>query len=160
MNSLPERVSENYSPVPESGCWIWLGSLNPLGYGSFHGPSGKNVRAHRAFYEHYKGPIPRGMYVCHKCDTPSCVNRDHLFAVAPKDNHWDMHRKGRRGGLKLEEWQAREILLSSERSVVLARRFGVNPATICDIRSERSWTHLGIKPTPAVYRPSRKRKAP
>jgi hypothetical protein len=85
---------KNYTPVPESGCWLWLGSLNLKGYGRLMIKK-KSVLAHRFSWEHHNGPISKGLLVCHKCDTPSCVNPDHLFIGTHADNLRDMRNKGR-----------------------------------------------------------------
>lgn len=100
-----ERFEEKYIPEPTTGCWLWNAFINPAGYGHFStNLSGrwKNERAHRASYELFIGPIPDGMCVCHACDTPACVNPDHLFLGTRGDNNTDRGRKGRgRPGKKL-----------------------------------------------------------
>lgn len=82
-------------PEPNSGCWLWAASLRPVsGYGQLR--IGASVKfAHRVSYALHRGPIPAGLFVCHHCDTPSCVNPDHLFLGTAKDNAQDSLRKGR-----------------------------------------------------------------
>lgn len=74
---------ENYEPVPESGCWIWMGAVSQ-GYG-YMLRGGKHIKAHRLFYEHHKGPI--GPFVLdHLCRVRCCVNPDHLEPVTNHEN--------------------------------------------------------------------------
>lgn len=50
--------------------------------------------AHRVSYEYFKGRIPKGKIICHKCDNPKCINPDHLFVGTRTDNYWDARKKG------------------------------------------------------------------
>ena len=60
----------------------------------------KKVFMHRLAWEHEHGPIPKGMYVLHKCDNRACFNSYHLFLGTIKDNALDMASKGRSAGQK------------------------------------------------------------
>jgi len=64
------------------------------GYGQISS-AGVQVYAHRLSYAAYRGPIPVGLFVCHKCDVRTCVNPDHLFLGSAEDNAQDRERKGR-----------------------------------------------------------------
>ena len=84
-----------WSKVDKSGeCWIWKASTNRTGYGQFRF-EGKIVKAHRFAYASTYGQIPNGLFVCHSCDTPLCVNPSHLFLGTDFDNKADMYRKKR-----------------------------------------------------------------
>lgn len=92
--STRERLEAYSMPVTETGCQIWLGSTRRGGYGHMT-VAQKSCMAHRLAYEEYVGPIPEGLFVCHRCDTPSCINPDHLFLGTNQDNLSDMVAKGR-----------------------------------------------------------------
>jgi hypothetical protein len=75
-------------------CDLWTRARNREGYGEvWH--DGRLYRAHRLAWELSNGPIPEGLLVLHKCDTPACVNVEHLFIGTHTDNMADRKRKGR-----------------------------------------------------------------
>lgn len=82
-------------PVPESGCWLWLNSVDRDGYGVIVVKGIHGKKAHRIAYQAANGEIPAGACVCHRCDTPRCVNPDHLFLGSQADNVRDCAGKGR-----------------------------------------------------------------
>ncbi len=79
----------------KNDCWIWTGTIGSDGYGKAK-RDGKTVRAHRLSYAFYKGDIPANTCVCHRCDTPLCVNPDHLWIGSHIENELDKTQKGRR----------------------------------------------------------------
>ena len=88
------RFNNKYIINEQTDCWEWQCATNNIGYGFFR--DGDKMRtAHRVSYELFKGPIPKGMVVCHKCDNPKCVNPDHLWLGTMQDNYNDMVSKGR-----------------------------------------------------------------
>ena len=100
---LMERFEEKYTPEPNSGCWLWLGACNRDRYGcETYGVIGTTPRgtslAHRIAWLLYRGPIPTGLILLHRCDNQQCVNPDHLRLGTYADNNADMVAKGRHGG--------------------------------------------------------------
>ena len=148
-----EVFEAHFMPEPMSGCWLWLGAINsPGGYGQFYCNGSKHGRrAHRVSYELYKGPIPDGLYVCHRCDVRVCVNPDHLFLGSHADNLADMARKGRRRGrmvgesnhkAKLTAEQVVAIRRDPRIQIEIARDYGMSQPQIGKIRQGLQWRHV------------------
>lgn len=149
--SIKDRFERRVAPEPMSGCHLWTGYTNRRGYGQF-GVKTRPVYAHRFAYELYVGPIAEGMEVCHRCDTPSCVNPDHLFLGTRLDNMRDCVAKGRQprgtinGHALLTETdvvQMRTLRASGETLRGLAARFRVSISTVSMTCTGRVWTHAG-----------------
>jgi hypothetical protein len=80
------RFNERVQPIPEVGCWIWVGACSD-GYGVFK-VDGRQHRAHRLAWAMAGNELPEypAMVLDHICRERSCVNPDHLRAVTNKQN--------------------------------------------------------------------------
>ena len=131
-------------PVPETGCWLWLNCTMHKGYGLLV-YKGKTVRAHRLAYLLHTGIDPDTRHVLHKCDTPSCVNPEHLYLGSNDDNVADKVSKGRslsrakNPAAKLTEEQVSNIRLDDRTQRVIAKDYEVSQATIHAIKAGKSW---------------------
>jgi hypothetical protein len=143
-----------YIPEPNSGCFLWTGDIGRSGYGRFRGPRGLGPTklAHRWAWELLVGPIPSGMFVCHRCDNPPCVNPGHLFIGSHADNMQDMANKGRAArpaipGSKHPNAKLTEADVSAIRNSKLERRelaeiYGIGRTYISQIKSRQCWKHI------------------
>lgn len=92
--TVADHFEEHFETIPNCGCWLWTAALNAYGYGVLRS-NGKSVLAHRFGYQKYVGHIPSGLDVLHDCDTPCCVNPQHLRLGTHAENMADKMRKGR-----------------------------------------------------------------
>lgn len=134
-------------------CWEWQAARKPSGYG-FLRLNSKSAPsyAHRVAYESVNGPVPSGLYVCHRCDNPPCCNPAHLFLGTSQDNHDDMVSKGRstigtrNARSRLTDAKVAEILVAYARGDVtmkeLGARYGVTWGTVRFIVSGITWKHV------------------
>lgn len=93
-----ERFEEKYIPEPNTGCWLWIGASLVSGYGQFRNDG--HALAHRWSYDYFKGGLGSSDVVRHVCDTPGCVNPDHLEKGTYRDNSEDMLKRKRAVKLK------------------------------------------------------------
>jgi hypothetical protein len=150
MQTLRDRFEAKYIPEPNTGCWLWTAVCTEKGYGKFRADNRKIARAHRVSYELYIGDIPKGMFVCHKCDNPGCVNPDHLFIGTAADNTNDMMKKGRgvflkgerHGRARFSEDDIVAIRADTRSQIEIAKEYGVHESTISHIKTRRTWSHV------------------
>lgn len=144
-----DRLLDKCMPVTETGCWIWTAGLDGKGYGQIQF-EGRVHRAHRISYILHKGAIPNGLFLCHHCDQPLCVNPEHLFPGTHQDNMRDRDRKGRcnpkRGeanyNARLSLEQALEIRQSTGTQLMVAKEYGISAGHVWRIRQGISWPEL------------------
>jgi len=87
-----KRIINKSIPEPNTGCWLWTGYCSVSGYGKTSFKAHPYL-AHRLSYELFYGKFNHNLKVLHKCDTPACVNPQHLSLGTQKENIHDMLKK-------------------------------------------------------------------
>lgn len=133
-----------------SDCVLWAGTTDRDGYGI----DGSH-RAHRKAYAAVHGPIPEGLHVLHTCDTPGCVNVDHLWLGTNLDNIADKVAKGRAKGAlpgsghhnaKLDEGKVAWIRKSDLPLADMAEELGVSVPAVSEALTGKTWPHVSTPP--------------
>lgn len=124
-----------------NGCWLWGGYVKNS-YGALS-VGNVDVYIHRLSYEIHHGPIPDGLFVCHRCDVRLCWAPHHLFAGTQQDNVTDCITKGRhvppphligeenpKVTLSDDDVEAIRALAGSMQQRDIAQAFGVSQSTV------------------------------
>jgi len=123
----PKLIFWHYvEPEPTSGCWLWSGSVNRLGYGTL----GDQGLAHRIGYRLLVGPIPAGLEIDHLCRVRSCVNPAHLEPVPHRVNVLRGDADAARNARKTHCPQGHAYTI--ENMLVRTRLAGKRVCRICD----------------------------
>lgn len=149
-----ERLRSNCDvPSDPEECWNYTGALMHRGYGNFWF-RGTTYRAHRASYIIFKGEIPEGLYVLHKCHNRKCCNPNHLEVGTHADNMDDMKEADRaakgsaNGNSRLTEREVLEIAfkyymgLGGVTAASLGHEYGVSKVTIGNIIHGKQWSSI------------------
>lgn len=139
----------------EKGCYIVTSHVcNNVKAGGHlrYKPNGKTVSIHRFLYEYIYGKVSKNLVIRHKCDTPKCINLNHLIVGTQADNVKDMYERKRefhpRGSLnsksKLTEDQVRCIRTISYifPRKELQEMFKISKAMLAKILNRSHWSHI------------------
>jgi HNH endonuclease len=134
-------------------CWLWTASPTKDGYGKVSFTEGENkytYRAHRFAYLITRGD-PENNLVCHSCDTPLCVNPDHLFLGDNTANQQDMiqkRRDNRAKGETLSNLTSKKVLeirmrvANGEIQRKICKEYGLTIGGISHIVRRNTWKHI------------------
>lgn len=145
--SISERLLKFGWTITSSGCWEWNGSRRPTGYGVVGVGRQRLEYVHRLAWTLAEGPIPDGLFVCHRCDNPPCMRPDHLFLGSDLDNIADMNSKkrnafGERNGHAVlsnaDVVELRAAMALGASPTALAATWGVTPGHLYAIRAGRN----------------------
>lgn|GEM_PF-1590971 len=147
-------------------CWEWMGPVSKVGRPKVL-YRGRHISAARASYIAFNGDISQGLFVCHSCDNPKCLNPRHLWLGTAADNSADMVKKGRqargerngakihpdrlkRGSLnpqsKINESNVKDIInlytIDKLSSTIIAKRFKISSSTVLSVVNKKTWRHV------------------
>lgn len=133
-------------------CWEYKGG-KAVGYGyvgAYQNARGKyGEYAHRLTYMIHHGPIPKGVYIRHRCHNKLCCNEAHLIAGTPKDNHRDSYKAGRLpkmncSGLSHDDVrEIRRLYADKEMTqTAIARKYNMTQANVSAICRRKTWQEV------------------
>lgn len=138
----------------DGDCLVWTRYCHTGGYGYMR-IKGRACFVHRLAWELMNGPIPKGLWVLHKCDNPPCFNVNHLFLGSHIDNERDKINKNRQaigsrhGRSKLTEEDVISIRNNYANNTVsqylLAKKYGVCQAQISNIIRKKKWSQVIVQ---------------
>lgn len=124
-------------------CWEWQGTRNALNYGHFR-IRHKTAKAHRVAWMICNGDIPKGLFICHACDNPPCVNPAHLWIGTELENIKDRDTKKRVAhgekhyNCKLSDADILTIFNAKGTQKAIAEKFGIDQSWVSDIKNKKT----------------------
>jgi hypothetical protein len=149
-NNVPKKTF--WEQVEKTdGCWLWTGRTDRCGYGIYN-INNFCHKAHRYAYEQISKEKIGKKIAMHTCDTPKCVNPNHIMLGTHQDNQKDKFQKNRQAkGQKIHTakltdndiFQLRQRYKNEKITYLqLAKEFGVCRDTIQKAIRGIYWKHL------------------
>lgn len=155
---IAERMRQHLKRISsgkkKTECWLWDRAVTAKGYGILS----RYCRERKTSIPHYShrvsayleyGPLPKGVVVCHSCDTPSCINPQHLEVKTQLENIRDCQKRGRdkKRGLQGEEHPQSKLTAEKVRSIrqetgtydEISKKYGISRSAACAAKTGRSW---------------------
>lgn len=128
-------------PEPNTGCWLWLGSVRTFGYARYRQDTVGRLLLQLSDPE---------QCALHHCDQPYCVNPEHLYAGTRTQNAADMKRRNRAHRPFGNRYSVRkltpELVIAIRKDPrtqeVIAAAYGLPQQTISDLKTRRRWGWL------------------
>lgn len=156
---IEERLWAKVVVKSDDECWEWQGYRHKYPNGDLgHGQIGRGGRGEGNTYVHIVSweiangrKVPAGMFVCHRCDNPPCVNPRHLFLGTRQENVDDMVSKRRHQFGQQAVWskltddivlRIRELRAAGVRERIVAEQFGVSRSMVGLIHRRQRWAHI------------------
>lgn len=135
---LSNFLMQSYVIDPVTNCWNWAGPKAPNGYG-FYSDGDYKTNAHRAMWEEFKGEIPKGLTLDHKCRNRLCVNPEHLEIVTVAENV----RRGRSAKItKAIAIEIKRLISIGIHDSMIALRLKVSQGIVKKIRLGYRWKDI------------------
>src|SRR5208282_1625127 len=96
----------------------------------------------RYLWEQKYGPIPEKMEVCHKCNTPACINVDHLELDTHQKNidyKVACNRQLKGENIPIHKLTEKQVLQIRKE---IGNKYGIDHSTVNRIKSKKIWKHL------------------
>ena len=147
----------DHSLFAQGPCLDWTGGLHK-GYGRMTLPGGFQEYAQRIAWQMFKGPIPKGFEVLHRCQRRHCVRWPtaenpfgHLYVGTKSQNSMDKVLSGRAArGVKINHAKLTDELVHqiddmNRQGVMkkdIAKSFDINPKTLWMVLTRHTWRHV------------------
>lgn len=144
--NIQERFDDKWMPEPNSGCHLWLASVDMDGYGLFLF-EGRLQSAHRVEWKLKRGPIPTGLLVLHHCDVTCCVNEHHLYIGTQQRNMRDAFKRNRLPTIRQivhSDAVLKAVIADPRKQKTIAEEYGLNQSTVSN------WKKWGARKNPKL----------